>query len=382
MKPLNALLAFTFSTTFTGILVAVESPAKHEELQTTASLSVSSPAPQIDIEHWVSPATPELGVVTQFETGKVYVIEFWATWCLPCVGTMPHLAQLQQKCAGQGVQIVSISNEPLETVNKFLDTSVRGQKSQQTYRDLTKAYCLTTDPDHSVHSDYMDAANIKVIPTAFIVGKTGLLEWIGHPKDIDEPLASLVTGDWDREEYRLRWEEERSRKEFDEEVTQMVRDGKLELALPMVDQTYANDEETRHRLKENLYQLNMLTVARSGDEEETIAIAEKLFKRYQHTPLEFARFCNQLRAANRSIKLPGEFLEKVANQLNSQIEHTSGDAKQSVIVSLTYLYLEIGDKPKAMQILALLKGNSPATTNQPSKPSGQLLESSDTVESR
>ena len=44
----------------------------------------------------------------------------------------------------------------------------------------------------------MRAAGQSGIPTAFIVGKTGQVEWIGHPMTMDEPLAQVVAGDWDR----------------------------------------------------------------------------------------------------------------------------------------------------------------------------------------
>ncbi|MEP0348334.1 MAG: TlpA family protein disulfide reductase, partial [Rhodopirellula bahusiensis] len=44
----------------------------------------------------------------------------------------------------------------------------------------------------------MKAANQNGIPTAFIVGKDGHVEWIGHPMSIDEPLEAVVSGDWDR----------------------------------------------------------------------------------------------------------------------------------------------------------------------------------------
>ena len=44
----------------------------------------------------------------------------------------------------------------------------------------------------------MRAAGQSGIPTAFIVGKTGQVEWIGHPMTMDEPLAQVVSGKWDR----------------------------------------------------------------------------------------------------------------------------------------------------------------------------------------
>lgn len=130
-------------------------------------LSIGSNAPALNIEHWVQDGNGKFKPVTKFANGKVYVVEFWATWCGPCIQSMPHLAKLQADFADKGVQIVSISDEDLETVEKFLERPVRAPKKAkeddadakpQTYRELTSAYCLTTDPDQSSNRDYMEAA--------------------------------------------------------------------------------------------------------------------------------------------------------------------------------------------------------------------------------
>ena len=144
-------------------------------------LTIGSEAPALDVEHWVQNGNGKFEPVTKFAPGKVYVVEFWATWCGPCVQSMPHLAALQTEYADKGVQIVSISDEDLDTVQEFLDREIRGaaeppgeedgeDTEKQTYRNLTSAYCLTTDPDQSSYQDYMQAAAQAGIPTASIVG--------------------------------------------------------------------------------------------------------------------------------------------------------------------------------------------------------------------
>ena len=163
-------------------------------------LTIGSVAPPLDIEHWLQTGKGAFGPVTTFEADHVYVVEFWATWCGPCVASMPHLAKLQQKYADKQVQIISITAEEPATVEPFLDRKVRGYDTQ-TYRALTSAYCLTSDPDRSCNDAYMKAAGERGIPTAFIVGKDGHIEWIGHPMTMDEPLASIVDSTWDRKTF-------------------------------------------------------------------------------------------------------------------------------------------------------------------------------------
>ncbi|PHQ35692.1 TlpA disulfide reductase family protein [Rhodopirellula bahusiensis] len=193
---------------------------KTEAEEEPKAMSIGSLAPALDIEHWVGDSPSPM---SNFEPGKVYVVEFWATWCGPCLYSMPHLAEMQSKYEDQGVRVVSVSTEDLETVTEFLKRTVsprilgievpkeepgdEGEESAEeekeepksiTFGELTSAYSLTTDPDKSVHEDYMKAASQNGIPTAFIVGKDGHVEWIGHPMSMDKPLEAIVNGDWDR----------------------------------------------------------------------------------------------------------------------------------------------------------------------------------------
>ena len=41
--------------------------------------------------------------------GKVVLLDFWATWCVPCREETPHFVDLQQKYGGEGLQIIGVS---------------------------------------------------------------------------------------------------------------------------------------------------------------------------------------------------------------------------------------------------------------------------------
>jgi thiol-disulfide isomerase/thioredoxin len=172
-------------------------------------LTIGSIAPSLDVEHWVQDNGGELSPVTKFEQDKVYIVEFWATWCGPCINSMPHLAETQTKYGYEKLRLISISDEELDTVTSFLEKPVRGQ-DEQTYDQLTSVYSLTTDPDRSVNTAYMRAAGQNGIPTAFIVGKSGIVEWIGHPMRMDEPLEQVLEDKWDRDAFGVAFKKEQA----------------------------------------------------------------------------------------------------------------------------------------------------------------------------
>ena len=53
--------------------------------------------------------------------GRTLVVNFWATWCAPCVAEMPDLDRLQRRYADQNVMIVGIGIDNLERVRAFRD---------------------------------------------------------------------------------------------------------------------------------------------------------------------------------------------------------------------------------------------------------------------
>src|SRR5215210_1132584 len=119
-----------------------------EKLPTTGD-----PAPPLLIAQWAKGTE-----VKRFEKGKTYVVEFWATWCAPCLTSIPHLTALQKKYKDNGVVIVGVTDEDLDTVRPFLKD--RGDKMD---------YTVALDKEAATNAAYLGTANQRPLPHAFVV---------------------------------------------------------------------------------------------------------------------------------------------------------------------------------------------------------------------
>ena len=57
-----------------------------------AGLNIGDSAPAFKVDRWYKGAA-----VPAFERGRIYVVEFWATWCGPCKEAIPHITELARK---------------------------------------------------------------------------------------------------------------------------------------------------------------------------------------------------------------------------------------------------------------------------------------------
>ncbi len=313
----------------------------------TETLLVGSAAPKLNVEHWVQHGEAKLPKITNFEPGKAYVVEFWATTCGPCVQSMPHLAELQTKYADKGLQIVSISSEPLDVVTSFLENELAdasGQKKK--IGDITKAYSLTTDPDGSSEKDYMLASNQDGIPCAFIVGKDAKIEWIGHPMDMDNILESVLQDKWDRKKYI---EEQKLIEEIQKTVGGLAKRKKYAEAVAAIDGYIAKVFD--RRIQFGLYKSKIDLQIRSSAGATAITKSyQELFATCVDEPLfvqdvAWSAYENFVEGRIENKELIRMAIEAVGKAL-SQVE---GPVKANLFDTIGRLYSAIGETEPAIK---------------------------------
>ncbi len=136
------------------------------------------PAP----EKWGVKLSGESVTLANFK-GKVVLVDFWATWCVPCVKAMPDLQKLQEKYSEKGLGVVGISidEKGAEKVKPFLS------KKKFTYTMLL-------DKD-TVHPTWK-AFGVHGIPALFLLNKEGMIvqQWIGkvEMKEVKKAVEALL----------------------------------------------------------------------------------------------------------------------------------------------------------------------------------------------
>ncbi len=153
----------------------------------TPALWIGSDAPNLQIAKFVKGES-----VDRFEEGQVYVVEFWATWCGPCIAAFPHLSEMQADY-GDKVKFIGVNVWEQETEGARIEKITEFVDDQGDRMD----YTVAVEVDGKMSETWLAPANQNGIPAAFIVDQKGKVAWIGHPMGMDEPLEAVVSGDFD-----------------------------------------------------------------------------------------------------------------------------------------------------------------------------------------
>ena len=124
-----------------------------------ADIPAGSTAPEIRAKAWFNTAG-DLSLARL--RGRVVVVEFWGTWCSPCREVQPKLAALHAELVGQGLSIISISAEPVETIQAYL-------------KDHPTNYIMGAESVTS--KEY----GVSSVPRAFVIDRSGRIAWVGNP---------------------------------------------------------------------------------------------------------------------------------------------------------------------------------------------------------
>jgi thiol-disulfide isomerase/thioredoxin len=140
--------------------------SEHAELE-------GKPMPALSVTGWVN------GQVTADEVkGKVVIVDFYATWCGPCMAAIPHNNEMFKKYKDQGLRIIGVC------------TNKRGQeKMEDTVKERKMEYPTARDPELKSQT----AWKVHYYPTYALVDRKGVVRAIGlQPNHVEEVVKKLL----------------------------------------------------------------------------------------------------------------------------------------------------------------------------------------------
>ncbi len=180
---------FVLGGTFTSRLVVTDSQGATGSAE--VDVTVSEEGPPVGIEAGMTAPgftshRTDGGTFTLSQTrGSVVLLDFWGAWCSPCVRNMPHLQDLYDHLAGQGLVVVLVSTDVLEQTSiDFL--------AANGYTDFTSLWEPGGKAGSPITQLYGVATRDVGIPRTFVLDRQGVIRYVGHPAELAEDVIEGV----------------------------------------------------------------------------------------------------------------------------------------------------------------------------------------------
>jgi len=204
-------------------------------------VKIGSPAPKLAVAKWLKGKE-----FNSFDPNKLYVVEFWATWCGPCKVVMPHLTELAKKHKDVVFTGVSVfEDQEKEGWAANVESFVKKN-------DKNMGYNVGADDEKKqMQITWMEAAKQDGIPASFVIQK-GKVAWIGHPMEVETIIDQIKAGKYDMDAEAKKIEkakemEERMMKIFGP-IAQAAQGGDFEKAESLIDKAITENPDLREEL--------------------------------------------------------------------------------------------------------------------------------------
>ncbi len=308
------------------------------------ALVLGAPAPSVKVVKWLKGKE-----LKKFEPGKVYVVEFWATWCGPCKQSIPHLTELahkyKDKVSFNGISIWEESQpEPTEqALLARVDKFVKDWGPKMDYNVGSGGSKAT------MAQTWMAAAGQGGIPSAFIVDQQGRVAWVGHPMaGLEETLNKVLDGSWDiqaeAKKQSSAMEAQRKAMAKMKPYRDALKAKDYKTAIAEIDKLIAEDPKMEMGLA-----MAKFTALLNSDEPTAYAYAKALSEGiYAHesnalNSIAWAIVDDKSPAKNPDFPTAIGIAQKAADLIKED-----GDEKAYVLDTLAYAYFKSGDYDKAI----------------------------------
>lgn len=104
---------------------------------------------------------------------KLVLVDFWATWCAPCVAAWPRLSELQERFLAQGLSVLSLSDETIEVVTPFL-----------------RKHPTRCGVSAGGSKPLKQSLGIKALPYSLLARPDGRVVWRGQPDELNDAVLA------------------------------------------------------------------------------------------------------------------------------------------------------------------------------------------------
>ena len=126
--------------------------------------------------------------------GKLVLLDFWATWCKPCLADIPKLKVLYEKYRASGFEIIGMDTETIGDEAEEPDPEFVKQRFEQAKKIVsTRGVAWTQATNETAVPIAMKIYNVKALPTKILIGKDGkVLATIGEKDDLTGIVEKLI----------------------------------------------------------------------------------------------------------------------------------------------------------------------------------------------
>jgi thiol-disulfide isomerase/thioredoxin len=196
MMPQNQTTNYSWSATRIGLIVSAvilvvaiaftfyhgdrTSPTKSASTSNSAESSIP-PLPENVMQASISLLDGQKAKLADY-SGKVLIVDLWATWCGPCRQEIPHLVELAKEYKGKGVEVIGLTNENPETDAEMV-------------KEFSKVFNINYTigwADQEMQSGLMRGR--QAIPQTLIIGRDGkvLKHYVGFNPRLIPQMKEVI----------------------------------------------------------------------------------------------------------------------------------------------------------------------------------------------